>query len=236
MSLKPSSATMVWPSLIFPLTLRPVHQPEACGPPGPHPSSCHPCIPCLSCSPWQLDSSSPWSHPVVLTNHTIGHSPSHALNLVSFVLNFQPTLCLLLIMYSARALRCNSKQGKLHNPALKELPGSSPVHLANDSPCVWKDHCPPTPVSACSCLSFLQGLVHCPLSSLKLILRTSDQKSSLLLLNPCCCFFSCMIDIWNFLLSLSSQYKLPRVRVCGLYVISSSTASSKVPSVHSNEQ
>ena len=92
-------------------------------------------------------------------------------------------------MYNARALRCNSEQRKLHNPALKELPGSSPVHLAHDSPCVWKDHCPPTPVSACSCLSFLQGLIHCPLSSLKLILRTSDQKSSLLLLNPCCCFF-----------------------------------------------
>ena len=50
------------------------------------------------------------------------------------------------------------------------------------------------------------------------------------------CFFSCMIDIWNFLLSLSSQHKLPRVRVCGLYVISSSTASSKVPSVHLNVQ
>ena len=136
------------PSLISPLTLPLVHshQPEAGGSPGPHPSYCHPCIPCLSCSPCQLDSSSPWCHPVVLTNYTIGRSPSHALNLVSFVLNFQLacTVCLLLIMYNARALRCNSKQGELHNHALKELPGLSPVHLAHDSPCVWKDHCTST--------------------------------------------------------------------------------------------
>ena len=142
--------------------------------------------------PCQLDSSSPWSHPVVLIDHTIGRSPSHTLNLVSFVLNFQLacTVCLILIMYNARALGCISEQGKLYNPALKELPGS----LQSTWPMIvtvsgMTTVHPSTFVSSCSCLSFLQGLVHCPLSSLKLILTTSGQKSSLLLLNPSCAFF-----------------------------------------------
>ena len=91
-------------------------------------------------------------------------------------------------------------------------------------------------VSAFSCLSFLQCLVHCPLSSLKLILRTSDQESSLLLLNPPCCAF---LPAWYTLevfFSLSSQYRLSRGRVSGLCVFSFSTASSKMPSVHINVQ
>ena len=121
----------------FPLSLfllSTVINPRTRGPPGPHPSFCHPCIPCLSCSPCQLDSSSPWSHPVVLTNHTTvgGGSTNHAPNLVSFVFSFQPAciMCLLPVMVSARVLRSNAEQGKLHNPALKELSGSPPVHLA----------------------------------------------------------------------------------------------------------
>ena len=131
-------------------------------------------------SPCSFDRSHQW----VITQY--------ALNLVSFVFNFKlsSTVCLLLILYNARALRCSSEQGKLHNPALKELPGlllstwPMIVHVSG----MTTVH-PSTFVSAFSCLSFLQGLVHCPLSSLKLILRASDQKSSLLLLNPPCCAF-----------------------------------------------
>ena len=93
-------------------------------------------------------------------------------------------------MYNARALGCISEQGKLYNPVLKELPGS----LQSTWPMIvtvsgMTTVHPSTFVSACSCLSFLQGLVHCPLSFLKLTLRTSGQKSFLLLLNPSCCAF-----------------------------------------------
>ena len=106
----------------------------------------------FSCSKCQLDSFSPWSHPVVLTNHTIECSPSNALNLVSFVLNFQLacTVCLLLILYNARALRWNSEQGKLHNPALKE---HLQAHLQSTWPMIvpvsgMTTVQPPTPISA----------------------------------------------------------------------------------------
>ena len=196
------------PPSFSPLTLPlvPSHPHETCGPPGPHPSSCHPCIPCFSCSPCQLDLSSPWSHPVVLTDHTTGLSPSHTLNLVSFVSNFKlsSTVCLLFILYNARALRCSSEQGKLHHPALKEMPGSSPVHLAHDSPCVWNDHCPP--IHLCFCI-FMPVLSSRPSSFPSLLLEaqnlwpeviSSVTKPSLL------CFFTCMIHTWGFLLSLLS--------------------------------
>ena len=132
--------------------------------------------------PCQLDLSSPWSHPVVLTNDTIRHSPSHALNLVSFVLNFQLacTVCLLLSMYNTMALRCKSKQRKLYNPALKELPGSL---IISDVECIFSDYWPSgefllhtvNTVSYCSwgsqgkntevvCHSFLQWTTFCQIS------------------------------------------------------------------------
>ena len=154
----------------------------------------------LSYSPCQLD---PFSKPLISAysldrlhhwvvietkliprwNFPIETKLIHAPNLVSFSFNFQWACItsLLPVMYNARGLRCNTKQERLHTLHLRRCQS----HLQPSWPRLFPVsgmtivHHPPT--SACSCLSILRGPVHCPTSSLKLILRTSESSVTKLL-------------------------------------------------------
>lgn len=125
-------------------------------------------------------------------------------------------------MYNAMAWRCSSGQGKPRHPALKELTGSSPDLLAHVL-CVWNDHSPPPSPTCCMFKPpHSLGSVLYVFSVLKLVLRTSGQKSSLLMLtSPLLCFFFFFFFFLHYrhlrtFFSLS-QYRLQKVRGCDLH-------------------
>lgn len=99
MSFKPPCSALVSLFLMFPLPLAHSHHPEARGPPRRFPWSYNSYIPLFQ--PTRLVPS--LISTCHLTRLYTEQSPNHALNLVSFVFNFQPTCFGYNVMYNVRA-------------------------------------------------------------------------------------------------------------------------------------
>ena len=125
-------------------------------------------------------------------------------------------MCLIPVMYNVIALRCKVNMAIHINLLWRRS-------QARDQPSwsIWlhvsgmTTVCRPTSNSACSRLFILQGPALCSLSSLKLVLQTSGQKSSILLLNSSlsCIFFFLHYRHLRIFFSLSFQYRLPDICV-----------------------
>ena len=134
-------------------------------------------------------------------------------------------------MYNVRALRCKVNMENHINLLWRRS-------QASDQPSwsIWlpvsgvTTVCRLTSNSSCSRLLIIQGPALCSLSSLKLVLQASGQKSFILLLNSSlsCVFFSCIIDTYGF--SSLSPFSIGSLT----YVFSSSRASSIVLSMQLN--
>lgn len=186
MSFKPPSSALLCLSLRC-LSILPTQQAELCGPPSLDPWSCHPWIPPPD-SQDQPHLFPTWSHPGVLSTTPPG-THRHAPNVVSFVFNLSAFFSSCTMPWPGDATADKGNHGILPLRSWQAHLQTSWL-MFSVSGMTTLHHPPASPTAAWSSLPILSGSVLYVFSILKLVLRTSGQKSSLLMLtSPCCASF-----------------------------------------------